>query len=620
MNRTIVSLCLVIWALGASMAAGADRPNIVWILSEDSSKHYFRHFDPDGVSTPSIESLAASGVTFDRAFSNAPVCSVARTTLLTGCYGPRIGTQFHRANVRVPVPGGLTLFPARLRAAGYYTTNNSKEDYNVVKDAEVWDDSSKRATWRARPTAETPFFHVQTITLSHESSLHFPESDFTDSQSDLDAIKVPAYLPDTPLIRYTKARYQERIQAVDKQVGELVEKLRADGLLESTFIIYCGDHGGVLPRSKGYLFETGLHVPLVVRIPEKFAELSPFAAGSRTQGFVEFVDFAATTLSLAGLSPSPQADGQSFLGAGVTADQVAARNETFGYADRFDEKYETVRSLRVGNYKYIRSFEPFSPDGLHNAYRYEMFAYRHWRDQFHAGKLNEIQRAFFLPKPAERLYDLASDPDESKNLADKPELANILVSLRNRLTERLKGMPDLSMYPEAFLIREAFDDPVAFGQSHRQAIAELIDIANLGLEQDSRSDPQGRLQQALQSSDPWQRYRAAIVCAGLPAIDGDLREALAKLLDDPEPLVAVRAAQALAIVAAVDPRPAILKAIGRATEATEALEMLNCVVQLNDRPESAHRFQAQDVIAAMPFAAQGELKRRIEYLPDAANE
>lgn len=292
------------------ITAAADRPNIVWILSEDSSKHYFRHFDPDGVETPNIESLAADGVTFNHAFSCAPVCSVARTTLLTGCYGPRIGTQFHRAIAKAAIPTGLELSPARLKAAGYYTTNRSKEDYNVVVDQEVWDDSSAQATWKSRPDRSAPFFHVQTLNASHEGSLHFKNAVFEKSKASLDSVSVPAYLPNTPLVRFTKAYYGDRIQAIDKEVGQLVEQLRQDGLLESTFIFFFGDHGGVLPRSKGYLFEAGLHVPLVVRIPDQYRALAPFERGSRSNGFVEFVDFPATVLALAGLSPSAAADGK----------------------------------------------------------------------------------------------------------------------------------------------------------------------------------------------------------------------------------------------------------------------------------------------------------------------
>ena len=162
----------MLMSFSSSLVIAADRPNVVWIMSEDNSKHYLKHFDRHGAETPNIEALAQHGVTFDRAFSCAPVCSVARTTLITSCYGPRIGTQFHRRLAMAPMPDGLKMFPAYLRDAGYYTTNNSKQDYNAQKRS-VWDDSSKRATWKNRPDSSTPFFHVVTSTLSHEGKLHF---------------------------------------------------------------------------------------------------------------------------------------------------------------------------------------------------------------------------------------------------------------------------------------------------------------------------------------------------------------------------------------------------------------------------------------------------------------
>ena len=134
-----------------------DRPNIVWITSEDNSKHYLRLFDANGINTPNIEKLATQGITFTHAFSNAPVCSVARSTLITGCYAPRIGAQFHRKIQIVPMPDSLKMFPAYLREAGYYTTNNSKEDYNLIKGEDVWDESSKKASWK-NGKGINPFF------------------------------------------------------------------------------------------------------------------------------------------------------------------------------------------------------------------------------------------------------------------------------------------------------------------------------------------------------------------------------------------------------------------------------------------------------------------------------
>ena len=194
----------------------ADRPNIVWIVSEDNSVHYLRHFSPGGAETPAIEALAAHGLTFDNAFSNAPVCSVARTTLATMCYAPRIGTQFHRRYKSPPMPDGLRMFPEYLRKAGYYTTNNSKTDYNAEAGKEVWDESSNKASWRNRPDAKQPFFHMQSHAQSHESSLHFNQQSYENDKTKHDPAKVQpgAHLPDTPLFRYTHARYLDNQQTL----------------------------------------------------------------------------------------------------------------------------------------------------------------------------------------------------------------------------------------------------------------------------------------------------------------------------------------------------------------------------------------------------------------------
>ncbi|MCA9067192.1 MAG: sulfatase-like hydrolase/transferase, partial [Planctomycetaceae bacterium] len=172
------------------------------------------------------------------------------------------------------------------------------------------------------------------------------------------------YHPDTATFRYTYARYLDRIMDMDRQIGAVVDELTKDGLLEETFIFYFGDHGGVLPRGKGYAYESGLHVPLVVRIPDKWKQLVDATPGSRVNGFVSFIDFGPTVLNLAGVAVPEQMDGRPFLGQGVVGSEVEKRDEVFGYADRFDEKYDLVRTLRKGRFEYVRSFQPFNFDGL----------------------------------------------------------------------------------------------------------------------------------------------------------------------------------------------------------------------------------------------------------------
>ena len=357
----------------------AQQPNIVWIVSEDNSMHYMKMFNEHGIETPNIDKLSKQGIQFNRAFSNAAVCSAARSSLITGVYGPKLGTHYHRAEQKITVPNNIKMFPEYLKNAGYYTTNNAKEDYNIYKGENVWDDSSTKATWKNRKKGQA-FFHVYNIQTTHEGSLHFTkeEMDTNPTKTSTEGIFIEPNHPNTETFRYTNAFYRDRIQKMDTQVGNLVKELEKDGLLENTIIFYYGDHGGVLPNSKGYLKETGLHVPLVVYIPQQFKNLSPFPIGSSTEKFVSFVDFSATVLNLAGIKVPKTMDGKPFLGKN-TSNSISKNNVTFGYADRFDEKYDMVRSIRKGNLKYIRHFEPFNIDGLMNAYRYRQLAYQEWK-------------------------------------------------------------------------------------------------------------------------------------------------------------------------------------------------------------------------------------------------
>jgi arylsulfatase A-like enzyme len=607
---TIISAAL---SSTPGLAAEVQRPNILWIMSEDNSKHYLRHFDRHGAVAPNIEALAQHGVTFDRAFSCAPVCSVARTTLITSCYAPRIGTQFHRRSKMATMSNGVKMFPAYLRAAGYYTTNNSKEDYNAQKSGDVWNESSRNASWKNRPNDATPFFHVLTSTLSHESSLHFDATAMEQpTVTEPASVQLQPYFPDTKIFRYTRARYHDRIMAIDQVVGKVVAELQKAGELENTFIFYFGDHGGVLPRSKGYAYESGLHVPLVVRVPDNYKDLVGRELSSRTKGFVEFVDFGPTVLSLAGVDRPNGIDGDAFLGKDIDVAEVDARNEAFGYADRFDEKYDLVRTLRQGNFKYIRNFEPFLPDGLQNNYRYKMLAFEQWRQLHEAGELNEIQSQFFQEKPVEALYDLDSDPHEVHNLAADPQYAEQRNSMRQRLTDRLKSMPDLSFVPEAVLFSEAMPNPVAFGQANKTAIAGLIDTVNLALL--PFDEAESKLKDALQSDDPWTRYWAVVACSSFGKAASSLAPLVEKRLVDLEPLVVMRAVEFVAITSEQDPRPSLYRSFQRATNEPEALRMLNTAVFLNDFCDGRLPVDVEQIDFLFKPKPRSELIRRLDYL------
>lgn len=576
------TLILAILSCGMFTGFSQDRPNFVWILSEDNSKHYLRLFDPTGAPTPHIEEMAKDGLVFNHAFSNAPVCSVARTTLITSCYGPRIGTQFHRRSAMAPMPKGLKMFPAYLRAAGYHTTNRSKTDYNATPSDDVWDASSRQAHWRDRE-ADQPFFHKRTYTTTHESSLHFSAESMATEKTATDpaSVVVAPYHPDTPTFRYTYARYHDRIQAVDRQVGDVLAELKEAGLLENTFVFYFGDHGGVLPRGKGYAYESGLHIPLVVRVPEKWKHLIAHKRGERLDGFVSFIDFGPTLLNLAGLPVPPQVDGRPFLGEGVTADDLASRDVAYGYADRFDEKIDFVRTVRKGSFKYVRSYWPFTFDGLQNDYRYKMLAYQEWRDLYKAGKLTEVQQQFFRPRSAEALYDLSRDPHETINLAGNRDLAETLSEMRELLNAWVTGMPDLSFYPESHLVANAMADPIAFGQARQSEIARLVELTDLQLLPYEDAAP--GIEKAVASEKPWERYWGYIIASTHgPAAAGLSQRAQVAAQRDPEVAVRARAAEFLGLTMMADPRPGIMAALTDSPSEVATNEILNTAVLLKD--------------------------------------
>ncbi len=205
----------LIFSLIVAPLWGADRPHFVWLVSEDNSVHYLEHYFAGGAETPRITQLAAHGLTFEHAFSTAPVCSVARTTLITGCYAPRLGTQYHRRARMVPMPCGLKMFPAYLREAGYYTANNQKKDYNAKEPMEPG--MNRQAMPAGGIGRWSAIFLYAELCDDHESSLHFNETDVQQetTRTDPEKVSLAPYHPDTELFRYTAARYRDQIGKVD---------------------------------------------------------------------------------------------------------------------------------------------------------------------------------------------------------------------------------------------------------------------------------------------------------------------------------------------------------------------------------------------------------------------
>lgn len=431
-------------------------------------------------------------------------------------------------------------------------------------------------------------------------------------------MQVWPYQPDTYTTRYTIAKYWDQHQQADQQIGKFLQQLEADGLMENTIIFYYGDHGGVLPRSKGYIYETGLHVPLVVYIPAKWQHLAPSPAGSRLDGFVSFIDFGPTVLHLAGIDVPAGMDGKPFLGKGIDKAILDQRNSIFSYADRFDEKYDLVRGLRKDNFKYIRNYQPFNVDALQNNYRYRMLMFAEWRALYLAGKLNEAQRQFFEARPAEALYDLSKDPFEVRNLAGDPAYQSILKELRSDLQQQVKAMPDLSFLPEPYFLDHAIKNPVAYGQQAKQAISRLVDIADLSLQ--SFTAVRKALKKALKSSDSHERYWAWIACSTF----GEEALSLGKLarkkgLKDPDNLVRVRAAEYLALTTGADMRAHLVASLQQSKSLEEANLVLNTITLLHDYTDLKFELDENLVKPEWVKESRSNVARRMAYLTGKGN-
>lgn len=506
-------------------AEPAVRPNILWVVTEDNSPEFVGSYGSPLARTPVFDRLAREGIVFDRAYAAAPVCAPSRASLITGMYAPSLGTQHMRS--QVALPEWVRYFPAYLREAGYYTTNRSKTDYNAAVLPGTWDQLGENAHWRNRRPGQ-PFFSVFNFAASHEGRLHQRRPLRTDPGQ----VRVPAYLPDTPETRADLAQYFDCVAEADRQIGEIISQLEADGLLEHTIIFYYSDHGGVLPRSKRFLYESGTRVPLMVRFPAHFRELAPQDGGTRNSDLVSLVDFPPTLLSLAGVPAPSHLQGRAFAG----PQAVPAPAVVHQFRDRMDERYDLSRAVTDGRWRYIRNYRPELPAGQRLEYLWRMASAARLAELWQNGELNEAQAAFFRPRAVEELYDLTADPDNVRNLAGDPAARPHLLRLRAANRAHLLATHDLGFVPEA-LLRDATraTTPADFARQARlyplERILTLIDEAQLGL----AAEP--RVPNALHDESPIMRYWAARTTK--PAANPAEVETL---LSDPVPSVRIAAA------------------------------------------------------------------------------
>jgi arylsulfatase A-like enzyme len=449
---------------GTANAQDIQLPNILWITCEDTGPQLGCYGD-SYATTPNIDSLAQRSLMFTRCWSNAPVCAPARTTLIAGLYPTSYGAQHMRSSV--PLPAGASPLPAILRQAGYYCSNNSKEDYNFPKPQGMWDDSSSKAHWRNRKPGQ-PFFAVFNSTLTHEGQIRKRPYRPT---HDPKLAPIPPYHPEDPEVRLDWAQYYDRISEMDAFVGDQLQDLEKAGLTDSTIVFFFGDHGCGLPRGKRWLYQSGLHVPMIVHIPKAFSErFKPMYREGATSGrLVAFVDLLPTVLDLCQL-PSPEGlHGRSFF-----APEIEANRYLYGFRDRMDERVDSSRALRDDRYLYIRNFMPDRPQGSYLNYMFQTPTTQAWKRKFDAGELNDVQKVFWEPKAVEELYDIQSDPYQVRNIASDPEHQAIRQELADALKSKMHQLQDTGAIPEDWIRNErkqdmelAIDAAWRSGQAHR---------------------------------------------------------------------------------------------------------------------------------------------------------
>ena len=547
-SRLLIGLLLLTSiSCQAPPASEPDRPNIIWITAEDMSP-VLGYLGDEYAVTPNIDRLAGESVIYTQAFATAPVCSPSRAALINGIMASIQGT--HQMRSTYPIPNNWIGFPAFLRQAGYYTTNNVKTDYNSAHEQAIiaasWDENSDTAGWEGREERQ-PFFAVFNHMVSHQSrSMAWPYEQFVEEvQSKLSpdeihdpaVAPVPPYYPDTPVIRKTIARFYDSVTKMDKEVGELLQKIEDAGLMDDTIIFFYSDHGSGMPRHKRILLDSGMHVPLLVRFPEKYRQLAPAGPGERVDRLVNFEDFGPTVLSLGGVEIPGYMQGRPFLGGA----EAEPREYVFGHRDRIDEAMDMTRSVRDKRFFYVRNYMPHLSHNQFSAWA-DQGEINHEFYAMNVADMTDAQRQFAGPvRPREALFDTRADPMNLNNLAASEEYQDVLQRMREALHQHMIGNYDLGFVPEIEMLKQSeLSTPYAWARSGAYDLP-----AHMAAAEAVGTDDFSRFREALEHEAPGVRYWGAMgytAAQNLPPGEVDVLKAA---LNDPSEIVRVEAAAAL---------------------------------------------------------------------------
>ncbi len=521
------------------------KPNILWITIEDLTPMLGCYGDPVA-RTPTIDKLAANGVRYTNVYASAAVCSPARSCLITGLFATTLGTQNLRSETKIP--DHIIPFPQFLREAGYYCTNNYKEDYNFEVEG-IWDESSKEAHWRNR-SPDQPFFAVFNFETTHQSKIFGSDSTYQAryetylskiQRTDPNEVPLPSYSFDTPEIRKLWARYYDNVQIVDLQIKELLGQLEADGLTKNTIIFFYSDHGTGMPRGKRALYDSGTKVPLIIVAPEVYQQPLSLPPGSVRDQLISFADFAPTMLSLLNLKVPDYIQGTPFLG-----DKSQSNDFVFATSDRVDEAYELVRSVRTQEYRYIRNYLPHRPLIQPNYYSDQSeISQANRRILMQNPSMTNAQQSMWLSKrPVEELYQVLKDPDETNNLAGNSDYKEVLLDLRSKNREMVLKTRDSGLATEAYMYTISEEStPFEALQDHQSFPLEkiLVWLDKIYFENPNQEE----ILNHLNHEHPLIQYWTMVGLQYYDQIDPGLIQTLHKLASAPESLVSITAAETL---------------------------------------------------------------------------
>ena len=459
------SIFIIVLVLFTGCLTINKKPNIIWLVCEDQSQSFFPMYGDNTVDLPNLQELADDSVIYENMHATTPVCSPARSSIITGMYPTTLGTHNMRAynegrstnQPKLGIPSYSPLFPyyikpftTYLRREGYYCTNNNKEDYNFKISKNAWDQTcnycfgkeKENIHWRNRFDNQ-PFFSVFNFQITHEAQI-WEQAD-NDIFVKPENVEIPSYFPNHEVVKKDIAINYSNLIRMDKELGERIKELKDEGLYDDAYIFFYSDHGGPFPRHKRAIFDSGIKVPLMIKYPNSKG------AGKRVDALLSFIDLAPTVLEIAGIKIPEYLQGNSFLN-----NSGLKREYLVSTSDRFDEEVDRIRSIKTKKYKLIKNYYLDKSHALPVAYRQKMPMMQIMSKLYNENKLNKIQSKWFdSPKKEIEFYDIENDPNELNDLSNELKYQEIIFLMLKKLDQWILQTNDLGEFPESKIIEKA---------------------------------------------------------------------------------------------------------------------------------------------------------------------